>query len=49
VIGIALLGALIGGHFIVGMHRGMLVAGVLFLMGSGLSWRFVERGVRGAR
>src|SRR6266700_1386075 len=51
VIGIALLGSLIGGrgHFMPGLHWGMLIAGALFLMGSGLSWRFVERGVRGAR
>jgi MFS transporter, DHA2 family, methylenomycin A resistance protein len=43
VVGIALLGALIGGHFMVGMHRGMLLAGALFLAGSGLSLAFVER------
>src|SRR5207237_5623523 len=47
VVGIALLGALIGGHFMVGMHRGMLVAGVLFLIGSGVSFRFVDQGVDG--
>src|SRR5438067_10872830 len=46
VVGIALLGALIGGHFIVGMHRGMLLAGALFLVGSGLSLVFVERSRR---
>ena len=51
VIGIALLGSLIGGrgHFMPGLRWGMLIAGALFLMGSGLSWRFVDRGVRGAR
>jgi len=44
VVGIALLGALIGGHFIVGMHRGMIVCGSLFLAGSVLSLLAVERG-----
>src|SRR5690242_15321490 len=44
VVGIALLGALIGGHFIVGLHRGMAIAGALFLIGSGLSHRSVEVG-----
>ncbi len=43
VVGIALLGALIGGRFMVGMHWGMLLAGVLFLAGSGVSLAFVER------
>ena len=44
VIGIALLGALISGRgqFMIGLHRGMVVAGALFLIGSGLSWRFVK-------
>ncbi|PYP43589.1 MAG: MFS transporter [Gemmatimonadetes bacterium] len=43
VVGIALLGALIGGRFMVGMHWGMLLAGALFLAGSGVSLAFVER------
>jgi DHA2 family methylenomycin A resistance protein-like MFS transporter len=43
VVGIALLGAMIGGHFMVGLHWGMVVAGVLFLIGSGLSFLAVER------
>ncbi len=51
VIGIALLGALISrrGQFIIGLHQGMVVSGALFLLGSGLSGRFVEsHNVRGA-
>jgi MFS transporter, DHA2 family, methylenomycin A resistance protein len=44
VVGIALLGALIGGHFIFGLHRGMVIAGALFFIGSGLSQRSVEVG-----
>jgi DHA2 family methylenomycin A resistance protein-like MFS transporter len=51
VIGIALLGALISSHarrgatthFMVGLHEGLALAGVLFLVGSGLSLTFVER------
>src|SRR5205814_6000238 len=46
VVGIALLGALIGGRFMVGMHWGMLLAGALFLAGSGVSLAFVERASR---
>ena len=44
VVGIALLGALISGrgHFMPGLHRGMVIAGALFLIGSGLSARFVK-------
>jgi DHA2 family methylenomycin A resistance protein-like MFS transporter len=44
VIGIALLGALISGrgHFMDGLHRGMVISGALFLIGSGLSGRFVK-------
>jgi hypothetical protein len=44
VIGIALLGALISGpgHFMVGLHRGMAVCGLLFACGSALSWWLVE-------
>lgn len=42
VVGIALLGALIGGHFVAGMHQGMVVCGVLFLSGSVLSFLAVE-------
>lgn len=45
VVGIALLGALIGGHFIVGMHRGMVLSGALFWIGSGVSVRFVDKAV----
>ena len=52
VVGIALLGALISSHasrgvatahFMTGLHRGLALAGLLFLAGSGLSWGFVER------
>jgi len=43
VVGIALLGALVGGQFMVGLHRGLLLSGLLFLLGSGLSLGFVER------
>jgi DHA2 family methylenomycin A resistance protein-like MFS transporter len=51
VVGIALLGALISSHarrgatthFMVGLHEGLALAGVLFLVGSGLSLAFVER------
>ena len=43
VVGIALLGALVGGHFVAGMHLGMVLCGALFVIGSGLSWRFVEK------
>jgi len=51
VIGIALLGALISSHarrgatahFMVGLHQGLALAGLLFLAGSGLSLAFVER------
>ena len=46
VVGIALLGALIGGRFMVGMHWGMLLAGALFLAGCGVSLAFVERASR---
>jgi DHA2 family methylenomycin A resistance protein-like MFS transporter len=44
VIGIALLGALISGRgqFVVGLHRGMVICGALFLIGSVLSGRFVK-------
>ena len=44
VVGIALLGALIGGkgHFMPGLHQGMLVCGALFLVGSALSNWAVE-------
>lgn len=37
VIGIALLGALISGHMIQGLHRGMVVCGAVFGIGSWLS------------
>ncbi|HYL56675.1 MAG TPA: MFS transporter [Gemmatimonadales bacterium] len=43
VVGIALLGAMVGGHFIVGLHRGMVIAGALFLIGSWLSSVAVAR------
>ncbi len=51
VVGIALLGALISSHarrgatahFMVGLHEGLALAGLLFLTGSGLSLAFVER------
>ena len=45
VVGIALLGALIGGkgHFMPGLHQGMLIAGALFLIGSWLSSVAVKR------
>src|SRR5437762_3146095 len=51
VVGIALLGALISSHarrgatahFMVGLHEGLALAGLLFLVGSGLSLAFVER------
>src|SRR2546429_9872659 len=52
VIGIALLGALISSHarrgvatahFMTGLHRGLALAGLLFLAGSLLSVVFVER------
>src|SRR5438034_9382407 len=43
VVGIALLGALVGGQFMVGLHRGVLLSGLLFLLGSGFRLRFVER------
>jgi len=33
----------VGGRFMVGMHWGMLLAGALFLAGSGVSLAFVER------
>src|SRR5437660_936754 len=54
VIGIALLGALISSHarrgatahFMLGLHQGLALAGVLFLAGSGLSLAFVERSKR---
>jgi DHA2 family methylenomycin A resistance protein-like MFS transporter len=44
VVGIALLGALIGGrgHFVAGLRQGMLVCGALFLVGSALSHWAVE-------
>jgi DHA2 family methylenomycin A resistance protein-like MFS transporter len=52
VIGIALLGALISSHarrgatahFMVGLHEGLALSGLLFLAGSALSLAFVERG-----
>ena len=51
VVGIALLGAFISSHaprgatvhFMVGFHGGLVLAGVLFLVGSTLSLAFVER------
>ena len=51
VIGIALLGALISthsrrgatAHFMVGLHQGLVLSGLLFLAGSALSLAFVER------
>ena len=46
VVGIALLGALISGHLMVGLHRGMIISGACFLIGSGLSLRFVEAPVK---
>ena len=57
VVGIALLGALISSHarrgatahFMVGLHQGLALAGVLFLAGSGLSLAFVERATRRER
>ncbi len=51
VVGIALLGALIGGrgHFMPGLHQGMLIAGALFLIGSWLSSVAVKRERREGR
>src|SRR5256886_16584373 len=46
VVGIALLGALIGGRFVVGMHRGMVLAGALLLLGSGLRLGYAVRSRR---